>query len=583
MVATWAKQLHTWLIPTTEAPSRRSRQFWFWLSLAITFTYSIPVLQEAFSSPYVVQDDARQHVFWMRRFADPGLFPGDAIADYFQSVAPWGYTLVYRAIVALGIDALTVSKLLPPVLALVTVGFAYEICLLLIPVPVAGAIASLLTTQLIWAHDDVASGSPRAFMLPLFLAFLYFLMRRNLVGCIGSIVLLGLFYPQYVFVASGLLVVRLVGWHGGRFRLGDGTRRIWVLSGGGLLAAFLVLLPFALRTSEYGPIITAEAARQLPDFFAGGRGNFFTDDPWEFWLLGMRSGLMPTLKPPLMILGIFLPLLRRFPRTFPLTQRLRHLGILWQLPLVAIALFLAAHALLFRLHLPSRYSGYTLRFTLVFAGAIALVVLLDGILRELSQLNRSWLSALALWGAGGLLTILLLGYPLYDPDAIDPNYTRGRLPETYAFLAAQPVDIKVASLLRDADHFPTFTQRSVLASREYAIPYHVGYAAPMRQRIIELIAAQYALNPPFLQQTIEKYGIDYWLIDDDSFNPQDIQGSWIRQYPRVTAGAIANLNEGTPLLARLADTCQVLEERERVLISADCILKSIREQTVTLP
>lgn len=583
MVATWAKQLHTWLIPTTEVPSRRSRQFWFWLSLAIAFTYSIPVLQEAFSSPYMVQDDARQHVFWMRRFVEPGLFPGDAIADYFQSVAPWGYTLVYRAIVALDIDALTVSKLLPPVLALVTVGFAYEICLLLIPVPVAGAIASLLTTQLIWAHDDVASGSPRAFMLPLFLAFLYFLVRRNVVGCIGSIVLLGLFYPQYVFVASGLLVVRLVEWREGRFRLGDGTRRIWILSGGGLLAAFLVLLPFALRTSEYGPIITAEAARQLPDFFAGGRGNFFTDDPWEFWLLGMRSGLMPTLKPPLMILGIFLPLLCRFPRTFPLTQRLRQLGILWQLPLVAIALFFAAHALLFRLHLPSRYSGYTLRFTLVFAGAIVLVVLLDGILRGLSQLNRSWLSALALWGAGGLLTILLLGYPLYDPDAIDPNYTRGRLPETYAFLAAQPVDIKVASLLRDADHFPTFTQRSVLASREYAIPYHVGYAAPMRQRIIELIAAQYALNSPLLQQTIENYGIDYWLIDDDSFNPQDIQRSWIRQYPRVTAGAIANLNEGTPLLARLAATCQVMEERDRVLIATDCILKSIREQTVTLP
>lgn len=583
MVATWAKHLHSWLIPATEEPSRRSRQFWFWFSLAIALTYSIPVVQEAFSSPYVVQDDARQHVFWMRRFIDPGLFPGDAIADYFQSVAPWGYTLVYRAIIALGIDPLTVSKLLPPVLALVTVGFAYEVCLQLIPVPVAGAIAALLTTQLIWAHDDIASASPRAFMLPLFLAFLYFLVRRKVVGSISMVVLLGLFYPQYVFVAAGLLVLRLVGWREGRLRLGDGTRQGWLLSGGGLLAAFLVLLPFALRTSEYGPVITAEAARQLPEFFSGGRGNFFTDDPWEFWLVGMRSGLMPTLKPPLMILGLFLPLVLRFPRMFPLTQRFRNLGMLWQLPVVAIALFFAAHALLFRLHLPSRYSAYTLRFTLVFAASLTFVVLLDGILRWLSQPGRSWLPSLSFWGAGALLTVLLLGYPLYDPDAIDPNYTEGRLPETYAFLAEQPVDITVASLLRDVDHFPTFSERSVLVSREYAIPYHVGYAEPLRQRIFEVIAAQYSLTPQPLAQTIEKYGIDFWLTDDDSFNPQQVQESWIRQYPRVTTGAIANLNQGTPVLAQLLPTCEVLEEKGRVLISADCILKTIREQTVTLP
>lgn len=292
---------------------------------------------------------------------------------------------------------------------------------------------------------------------------------------------------------------------------------------------------------------------------------------------------MPTLKPPLMIVGIFLPLLLCFPRPFLLTQRLRNLGILWQLPGVAIALFLAAHALLFRLHLPSRYSGYTLRFTLIFAAALTLTVLLDAILRWLSQPARAGATALALWGAGGLLVALLLGYPLYDPDAIDPNYTEGRLPATYAFLAAQPVDTVVASLSRDVDHVPTFSQRSVLVSREYAIPYHVGYADPLRQRIFEVIAAQYALNPPMLVQTIERYGIDFWLIDADAFNPQAVQTSWIRQYPRVTTEAIAHLNQGTPLLAQLAPTCQVVAEKERVLIDAHCLLKTIREETVALP
>lgn len=63
-------------------------RFWFSLSLTFSAIYSILGLREAFSSEYVVQDDARQHVFWMLRFLDPELFPQDLIANYFQSVAP---------------------------------------------------------------------------------------------------------------------------------------------------------------------------------------------------------------------------------------------------------------------------------------------------------------------------------------------------------------------------------------------------------------------------------------------------------------------------------------------------------------
>ncbi|NEQ28184.1 MAG: hypothetical protein F6K28_56225, partial [Microcoleus sp. SIO2G3] len=83
---------------TTPIPKASKSQviFWFSLSLAFAAVYSTMWLQQAFSSEYVVQDDARQHVFWMRRFLDPELFPNDLIADYFQSVAPWGYTTLYK-------------------------------------------------------------------------------------------------------------------------------------------------------------------------------------------------------------------------------------------------------------------------------------------------------------------------------------------------------------------------------------------------------------------------------------------------------------------------------------------------------
>ncbi len=105
--------------PIAKAP-RSSQIFWLSLSLALALIYPILALQEAFSSEYVVQDNARQHVLWMLRFLDPALLPNDFLADYFQSVAPWGYARFYQIFAWLGISPLVLHKLLPGVLALIT-------------------------------------------------------------------------------------------------------------------------------------------------------------------------------------------------------------------------------------------------------------------------------------------------------------------------------------------------------------------------------------------------------------------------------------------------------------------------------
>ena len=36
-------------------------------------------------SPFRFEDDARQHVWWTYRFADPDLFPNDPAATYFSA------------------------------------------------------------------------------------------------------------------------------------------------------------------------------------------------------------------------------------------------------------------------------------------------------------------------------------------------------------------------------------------------------------------------------------------------------------------------------------------------------------------
>ena len=94
-------------------PSRRNLIIALSLSLAFAIIYGILALQQAFGGEYVVQDDARQHIFWMQRYLDPGAFPNDLIADYFQSAAPLGYDLLYRTLARLGLEPHLVARVLP--------------------------------------------------------------------------------------------------------------------------------------------------------------------------------------------------------------------------------------------------------------------------------------------------------------------------------------------------------------------------------------------------------------------------------------------------------------------------------------
>ena len=146
--------------------------WWFFLSLLFAAICGVLGLKQALHGEYVVQDDARQHVFWMARFVDPDLFPHDLIADYFQSAAPYGYTALYRLMAEIGLDPLLFSKLLPMGLGLIVTGYCFGLALQIFPAPLCGFLASVLLNQNLWMRNDLSSGTPRAFAYPLLLAFL---------------------------------------------------------------------------------------------------------------------------------------------------------------------------------------------------------------------------------------------------------------------------------------------------------------------------------------------------------------------------------------------------------------------------
>ena len=570
---------------------------WFWGSLVLAIGYGLQGLMGAFSRPYVIQDDARQHVFWMERFVDLQLFPNDAIADYFQMVAPPLYQGIYASLATLGIDPLLAAKFLPIALGVGASAYAYRLTVALLPIPAAGFLGALFANQALWLEDDLISATPRAFAELLLLMAADALARNRLGQCWAAIALQGGIYPQAMMLSFGAVALGRVRWHWRptRWRWRH-DRQGWIRWWGCVAIAVAALIALtntsgaAIHAAGFGPALTAAEARQLPEFSyvlgEPGRSHFFDPNPILFWLVNPRSGLLfPGVFNPLALAALALPWLLRdrrevataaaLPSDQPMVCRISpHIHILGDFLGTSILLWSLAHLLLFRLHLPGRYPHYTLILVLIPSGAIALFILGDRLWRwwrapHRSHRTRMVTATLAI----GLLLPLAIVPAL--PSMTIPSHLqiRGRLGPIYEFLQTQPKDILIASLSKEASNIPAFAHRSVLTGQEFAIPYHRGYAALMRRRIEDTIAAHYTADPAALRAYLNRYDIDYLIVEPWTLTAEQLaDDAWLHHYPNATGPALDALRAGQiPALFAHILPCNILEADDRYLVDAHCI------------
>ncbi|MDB9525078.1 hypothetical protein PN498_03695 [Oscillatoria sp. CS-180] len=539
--------------------------FWYSLSLLLTGYYAWLVLQSAFSASYIVQDDARQHVFWMLRFVDPALFPNDFMADYFQSVAPAGYTALYRGAAALGIHPLFFNKILPPLLGLLTTHYCFRLSLLVLPLPAAAFGSTVLLNQTIWMKDDVVSGTPRAFVYVLLLAFLVYFAQRSLWPCLATLILQPLFYPHCALLSMGVLTLSLITLQSGRIQVCRDVKTLR-LAGIGLVVLFGLLIPYAVVDSPFGPLVSAAEARTMPEFWPGGRTPYFNDNPLIFWLSD-RPGILPTpiLTPPTLAFGLLLPLFWKRDATFPWIAFVRaNSGILRNLTIASLGLYALAHLFLFRLHLPSRFTHHSLRVIFALCASIVLLLLIDDCLRiaeAAAHSLRGKVQAACCVMMATLLVFVVLGYSETTSSFPTTVNKQGKLPDLYAYLRTTPKDTVIAGTTGEMSNLQVFAQRSPLISPELGLPYHQGYYQEFRQRTLDLIEAQYSQDVAIVQAFIQKYGVDYWLIESRDFVTDDLSHySWFTQYQPEAETAIQHLKaEENPIVLRQGkQVCTVL-------------------------
>ena len=560
--------------------SIQHQYFWLGISLLFALYYGVCFYYFVFSQEYVVQDDARQHVVWLQRFIDPELFPNDLIADYFENLATVGFKSLYLLMAKVGLEPILIAKILPPILAVLTTVYIYLFTLKILPMPITGFISSLLINQLIWLNDDLVSATPRAFIYPLFAALLYYLAINSLIPCLILMFLQGLFYPHILLIEMLILSLRLLIFKG-RFLIRLTTIKqpyIWWIAG--LIVTAIALYPITQKPLELATTVTAEQMRQMPEFNLNGRSPFFGGGLLNYWFAG-SSGLSLPLFPTIVWSGLLLPWLLNT-KLAVIKLITNKISIIQQVTIASFLMFIMAHLLLPRLHLPSRYTYHTLRFVLAIASAIVLTVIIDLIkykvnrkLKHQIPFRLSTKVKLATIALFGMIMIIVPALPHIFINGYQ-GWKVGEDKAIYQYLAQQPKDILVASLSKKANNIPTFSQRSILVGGEFAMAYHPAYHSQIKQRTIALLQAQYNSDFTVLKSFIQQYNIDYFLLDQTAFSPEYFsRKKWLinSSWQDETQQAIKQLKSGaTPALARFISPCTTISTEDLILVDAACII-----------
>jgi len=537
-----------------DVSGQKAAQGWRWLPLAAAAVLGLVWLILAFSDPFAIQDDARQHVVWFEAMLDPSLFRDDFIATFFVGSNTPIYKAFYWLPAQLGASALLMAKLYPVALTLLTAWLAWRFLLTTGIGSLAAALGAVLFVQGIWVSDDIASATARAFSWPMLMAVLVcWRENRPLLGAVLGAVL-SLTYPTAAVFAGGIIsLMCLTHLLDGRKSFAE-LRALW--TGPAIMVAGLFVGALAALAMGAGRgVVSGDEARRMAEFQEGGRTAYFVENPVKYWLLSKRSGALPepVLRHVLLTVLVVLAALRW--RRLPVEVRRLSLAAI----VAGLILWAAAHLMLFKLYLPGRFPliGERVAFAVLAGAALAV---------WLPQHRRG------LWKGLAVVLVALPLLALLVPQRVLGLISVPEAPGLMRVLEQTPPETLVAGFSPDLDNIPAAAKRRVLTAREYHLPYDTDYVLAMRDRLADTAVAVFSSGPEGVRTLVQRYGVTHLLIARNEVTPSGAPQSWwwpVLAQDGRQPDCTAQSCRAWPLeQAR----CVVAQEQEQVLLSVACLL-----------
>lgn len=467
---------------------------------------------------WLVNDDTRQQLFWMRRWIDPSLYPADLLTEYARHYVPWGVQGLYR-LGALVMDPLEFSKYVAGVLFAVLSGAMFALGRRFGGGGGSGrglgwAMACACWLMPFFLHN-ISGGLARSFAAPLVALFLLAFSARNALGTGLALAAQALFIP-YIFLLCGAACGLDWVWSVLRRERPafPATRSNWALTGA--LCLCILAWHWTMHAAGYGPMAAMADMVGNPEFGPQGRYRMLpvkslfealVVDPFErvglFHEGGTWAGVIS-----LVVLGAAVCVGALRARWRPVLHNLR--GAVF-LSLSSLALFFLARLVLLRLFLPQRYVQYTVN--LLYALLLALCLL--GLVRLLAK-GRRWVGPVVV-----LCCVLLGGWRLHGQALYDYSADRDVV---LAVEQAVPKAGLVAGHPALMDNVLALGSRPVLASCELAHPWSLGLWRQLKPRLTELFNALYATDGEAVRLLAEKYGVTHMVVRESDYDPQFMSG-----------------------------------------------------------
>ena len=252
---------------------------------------------------------------------------------------------------------------------------------------------------------------------------------------------------------------------------------------------------------------------------------------------------------------------------------------IYTLLMASIIMYYVADYYVMQFYLPSRYIRRSLPLLTCLVGGIWWARIYYSSMRPSGSMwpSGSMRAKLAPLAAA---TVLLVGLGIHEfADEFKPGehthvYDKHDLYEAIRQLPGRPM---IAAWPRLASEIPLMTGRTVLVNKEQAHPWWTGLWDEVTERTQEYWRAYYTGDSAELKRVIDKYGIDYWIVEPRyhragyfrrrraHYEPLD---TWLKQMPRVRQ----------PLLSQVPPEYRLYEDSRHYLVSSADLFKWLELQ-----
>ena len=495
----------------------------------------------SFLSPYIINDDVRQHTWWMRQFQEKQLFDGDLMAIYAKNMQPWGILALYYPLSFL-IDPIVIGKILPPVLLGVSAVYFYQILKQVMKDNLAAILGACIYSITPIFLRQMVGGHARAFAFPLMIMFIFYFLKKDYLRAFILIVIQSCFYPMAAVLCGFTYFFSFIGIRaGGMFFDFDINKKKLLY----FIMAFIISASalFGKQVFSYMPEVGSPVSRnEVIDKIE------FYNERWPLLPTPSISSVMETNLEK----GIFL--FRSFrkhdivkhlhrglqdKRVFFIVLLLAGISLIllrkviripkevYYLLLSGIFMFKIADIFFLKLYSPRRYLEYSapLVSAFIFVFIVARLFLLKGLrTRKFFQI--------------GCFAFVLLNFNISSNEAlIDMSGNKA----LYSYLEKIPDGSVVAGHPELLDGVPIFSKRKAFVAKDMSVPLFDNYWETVKKRTFDIFTAYYSEDPAEICELCRKNNIEYIIVDRRHYTESYIsEGVYFEPFNSFVSNIVRN-------------------------------------------